>query len=190
MISDATKFISKGADSSGTQDILYSQGCLYTTCDAPHPHFGIRASRAKIIPGKLIVVGPSFLEIMGSPTPIVLPFGFFPITKNKRSGLILSMDVDFSPRIGPGIRGIGFYYGESEYWDLKVTGDFYMRGSIRAQVFSNYNIRYKSSGTIDLGYTRFQVDNIGAPDYSLEQSFNFTWTYSLFSESHSMELYA
>lgn len=191
LLSDATKFISKGADTTGNseQDILYSQGCLYTTCDAPHPHFGIRASRAKIIPGKLIVVGPSFLEIMGSPTPIVLPFGFFPITKNKRSGLILSMDVDFSPRIGPGIREIGFYYGESQYWDLKVTGDFYMRGSLRARAISNYNVRYKSSGTIDIGYTRLQVDNIGAPDYSLETSFNFRWNHSQSPQAHPSQTF-
>ncbi|MGH1337674.1 MAG: putative LPS assembly protein LptD [Aureispira sp.] len=191
LLSNATKFISKGVDSSGNkiQDILYSQGCLYTTCGAEHPHFGIRASRAKIIPGKLIVVGPSFLEIMGSPTPIVLPFGFFPITKNKRSGLILSMDFDFSPRIGPGIRGIGFYYGENEYWDLKVTGDFYMRGSIRARALSNYNIRYKSSGTINIGYTRLQVDNLGAPDYSLEQSFNFNWTHNQAQQAHPSQTF-
>lgn len=192
LLSDATKFISKGTDSSGNnlQDILYSQGCLYTTCNAPHPHFGIRASKAKIIPGKLIVVGPSFIEIMGSPTPIVLPFGFFPITKNKRSGLILSTYVDFSARLGPGIRGIGFYYGESQYWDLKVTGDFYMRGSLRARALSNYNVRYKSNGTINIGYTRLQIDNKGAPNYSLEQSFNFSWTHSQAAQAHPSQTFS
>jgi lipopolysaccharide export system protein LptA len=192
LVSNATKFISKGADSTGnnTQDILYSQGCLYTTCDAKHPHFGIRASKAKIIPGKLIVVGPSFLEIMGSPTPLILPFGFFPITKNKRSGLVLSMDIDYaSPIIGPGIREIGFYYGESEYWDLKVTGDFYMRGSLRARAISNYNIRYKSNGTINIGYTRLQEDNVGAPDYKLTQSFNFRWTHSQAAQAHPSQTF-
>ncbi len=191
LLSNATKFISKGADSTGSteQDILYSQGCLYTTCDAPHPHFGIRASKAKIIPGKLIVVGPSFLEIMGSPTPIILPFGFFPITKNKRSGLILSMDVDFAPRIGPGIRGIGFYYGENEFWDLKVTGDFYMRGSLRGEATSNYNVRYKSNGTITLGYTRLQGDYRGTPDYFLEQSFNLRWTHNQSPQAHPSQTF-
>ncbi len=191
LLSDATKFISKGADSLGNnkQDILYSQGCLYTTCDAAHPHFGIRASKAKIIPGKLIVVGPSFLEIMGSPTPIVLPFGFFPITKNKRSGLILSMDIEFSPQNGPGIRNIGFYYGESDYWDLQVTGDFYMRGSIRSRAISNYNVRYKANGTVTLGYTRLQADYRGSPDYSLTQSFNFNWTHNQAPSAHPSQTF-
>lgn len=192
LVSDATKFISSDVDTFGSQpqSILYSQGCLYTTCDAPHPHFGIRASKAKIIPGKLIVVGPSFLEIMGSPTPIILPFGFFPITKNKRSGLILSMDVDFSPQIGPGIRGIGFYWGESEFFDLKVTGDFYMRGSVRARAESQYNIRYKSSGKVTLSYTRIQQDYRGSTLYSLQQSFNIQWQHRQAAQAHPSQSFS
>ncbi|CAA6827228.1 MAG: Putative organic solvent tolerance protein OstA [uncultured Aureispira sp.] len=186
LVSNATKFISAGGDSTtdNSQNILYSQGCLYTTCDAEHPHFGIRASKAKIIPGKLIVVGPSFLEIMGSPTPILLPFGFFPITKNKRSGLILSMDLDFSTRLGPGIQEIGFYLGLSEYWDLKVTGDFYMRGSFRTRVASNYNIRYKGQGKIELGYNRLQIDDKNTPGYSLSNDFKINWTHSQSPQAH------
>lgn len=186
LVSNATKFVSKKVDSTSdaTENILYSQGCLYTTCDHEHPHFGIRASKAKIIPGKLIVVGPSFLEIMGSPTPILLPFGFFPISKNKRSGLILSMDLDFSPTLGPGIREIGFYLGLSEFWDLRVTGDFYMRGSLRARVQSNYNIRYKGKGAVKIGYTRIQIDEEGTPSYDLQQSFNFSWSHSQSAQAH------
>lgn len=184
LVSDATKFISGDVDTNSSQNLLYSQGCLYTTCNAKHPHFGIRASKAKIIPNKLIVVGPSYLEIMGSPTPIVLPFGFFPITKNKRSGLILSMDIDLSTQVGPGIRGMGFYLGMSEYWDLKVTGDFYMRGSLRARAESNYNIRYKGRGFVEVGYTRIQQDNIGTPDYSLSQEFNFKWNHRQEAQAH------
>lgn len=186
LVSNATKFISKGGDSTtdNSQNILYSEGCLYTTCDATHPHFGIRASRAKIIPGKLIVVGPSFLEIMGSPTPILLPFGFFPITKNKRSGLILSMDLDFSPRLGPGIREIGFYLGLSDFWDLRVTGDFYMRGSVRTRIASNYNIRYKGQGKVELGYTRLQIDDKGTPGFDLTNEFKIGWTHTQSPQAH------
>lgn len=186
LVSNATKFISKGGDSTtdNSQNILYSQGCLYTTCDAGHPHFGIRASKAKIIPGKLIVVGPSFLEIMGSPTPILLPFGFFPITKNKRSGLILSMDLDFSPTLGPGIREIGFYLGLSEFWDLRVVGDFYMRGSLRTRIASNYNIRYKGQGKVELGYTRLQIDDKGTPGYDLTNEFKISWTHTQSPQAH------
>lgn len=185
LVSDATKFFNADQDSSENKNnILYSKGCLYTTCDHKHPHFGIRASKAKIIPGKLIVVGPSFLEIMGSPTPIILPFGFFPITKNKKSGLILSTDIDFSPTLGPGLREIGFFIHLNDYVDLKVTGDFYIRGSLRARLNSNYNIKYKGNGSVRLGYTRLQFDEIGTPQYDLQQSFNFSWNHAQASQAH------
>jgi len=190
LVSNATKFISGDSDSNSTQNIIYSQGCIYTTCDHEHPHFGIRASKAKIIPNKLIVVGPSFLEIMGSPTPIVLPFGFFPLTKNKRSGLILSTDFDFSPTLGPGLRGNGFYLGLSEYWDLKVTGDFYMRGSFLAYVESNYNIRYKGNGNVKIRYTRIQIDQKNTPDFSLRQSFNFSWSHTQSPKAHPNQTFS
>lgn len=187
LVSNSTKFISgEGGD---VNNIIYSKGALYTTCNHEHPHFGIRASQAKIIPNKLIVVGPSFLEIMGSPTPILLPFGFFPLTKNKRSGLILSPDLDFSPALGPGLRGNGFYIGLSEYWDLKVTGDFYLRGSMRAYVNSNYNVRYKGQGNVTLGYTRLQQDEPGTPDYSLTQSFNINWTHTQSPQAHPSQTF-
>lgn len=186
LVSNATKFISSDTDTTGenSQNILYSQGCLYTTCDHKHPHFGIRASKAKIIPGKLIVVGPSFLEIMGSPTPILLPFGFFPITKNKRSGLILSTDLELSPSLGPGINNIGFYINVSDYWDLKVTGDFFLRGSIRARALATYNVRYKGNGSIGINYTRIQNDEPGTPAYSLQQSFAVTWRHTQAPQAH------
>lgn len=188
LVSNATKFIS--GDSTDGSNILYSQGCLYTTCDHKHPHFGIRASRAKIIPGKLIVVGPSFLEIMGSPTPILLPFGFFPITKNKRSGLILSMDIDFSPTLGPGIREIGFYLGLTDNIDLKVTGDFYLRGSFRLRAASQYNFRYKGSGSVQIGYNRLTTDEPNTPDYTLQQDFNFSWNHNQASQAHPSQTFS
>lgn len=183
LVSKATKFIS--TESSDDKDnIIYSKGCIYTTCDHETPHFGIRASSAKIIPNKLIVVGPSYLEIMGTPTPLVLPFGFFPLTKNKKSGLIISPDFDFSPTLGPGIRGNGFYLSLSDHLDLRVTGDFYMRGSIRAYANSNYKWRYKSNGTVSLGYTRIVNDEPNTPDYSLQQSFNLSWSHAQSPKAH------
>ncbi len=188
LVSNSTKFITS-SDSTSVDNIIYSQGALYTTCDHPNPHFGIRASKAKIIPNKLIVIGPAFLEIMGSPTPIILPFGFFPLTQNKRSGLILSPDIDFSPALGPGLRGNGFYLGFSDYWDLQVTGDFYLRGSLRGYVSSNYNVKYKGTGNVTLGYTRIQTDEPNTPDYTLAQSFNIGWTHNQSAQAHPSQTF-
>jgi lipopolysaccharide assembly outer membrane protein LptD (OstA) len=39
-------------------DIFYLQKGDYTTCDAEHPHFSIRANKIKLIPGEKIITGP------------------------------------------------------------------------------------------------------------------------------------
>lgn len=183
-LSKSTKFVSKDADSTTNNDIIYAGGCTYTTCDHKYPHFGIRSSRAKVIPNKLIVVGPSFLEIMGTPTPIVLPFGFFPITKTRKSGLILSTNVDNSPTLGIGLRGMGYYLALNDNIDLSLTGDFYSRGTIRLYATSNYYKRYKAQGNISLSYARTKIDERGTPDFDLRQDFNLSWSHNQDPKAH------
>jgi len=189
-LSKATKFISKSGDSTASSDVLYAGGCTYTTCDHKHPHFGLRSSRAKVIPGKLIVVGPSFIEIMGSPTPLALPFGFFPITNSRKSGLILSTNIDFSPNWGAGIREIGYYQVISDQMDLKLTGDFYTRGTFRVNLESNYKMRYKASGGLRISYARTVEDEPGTPDYSLLKDFNISWTHQQDAKAHPSQSFA
>ncbi len=189
-LSQATKFVSKMADSTMKDDIIYSGNCTYTTCNHRQPHFGIRASKAKVIPNKLIVIGPAYLEIMGIPTPFVLPFGFFPITKTRKSGLILSTNFDFSPVWGPGIRGIGYYFGINDHLDLAITGDFYTRGTIRLNATSNYNKLYHSNGSLSLGFAVTRTDEPGTPDYSRSQDFNIRWNHTQSPKAHPSQTFS
>src|SRR5688572_26863679 len=79
---DKTKFVA--ATGAGREDdILYNEGALITTCDHPEPHYGIRARKVKTIPDKLAVVGASHLELFGVPTPLWLPFGFYPVSEKR-----------------------------------------------------------------------------------------------------------
>jgi hypothetical protein len=188
-LSKATKFVSKDADSTAKDDIIYAGGCTYTTCDHKQPHFGIRSSKAKVIPNKLIVVGPSYLEIMGTPTPVVLPFGFFPITQKRKSGLILSTNVDNSPTLGIGIRGMGYYLAINDNVDLSLTGDIYSRGTFRLYAASNYYKRYKATGNINLSYARTKIDERGTPDFDLRQDFNLSWTHSQDAKAHPSQTF-
>ena len=51
----------------------------YTTCDLDHPHFYLAMTKAKTIPGKKVIVGPSYLVMEDVPIYFLgLPFGFFP----------------------------------------------------------------------------------------------------------------
>lgn len=181
-VSESTKFVRGTGGDDDTA--IYSENCLFTTCDRKHAHFGIRGTRAKIVPNRVIVLGPSYLEIMGLPTPIVLPFAFFPIKKqeDRGSGFIFSTNLEFSQAFGPGIRGIGYYWALSDYVDLAVTTDLYMRGSFRVNAVANYNKRYNYKGSFALGYSRLKFD--GIPNNEIKQDFNLRWEYTQDNKAH------
>ncbi|MEP6793805.1 MAG: putative LPS assembly protein LptD, partial [Saprospiraceae bacterium] len=150
---EVTKFVAGGADSLHQDDILYNEGALITTCTAEHPHYGIRASKVKTIPDKLAVIGPSHLEIFGVPTPLWLPFGFYPISNTRHAGLIFPKDYERSPTWGFGLRGLGYYFPIKDWADVQLTGDIYFNGSWGVNFNSNYVKKYKFRGNIDLGYS-------------------------------------
>ena len=60
---------------------------IYSTCNLPHPHFGIHIIKG-IATDKQIITGPAYLVIEDVPLPLGVPFGFFP-KPNKRSGGLL-----------------------------------------------------------------------------------------------------
>jgi len=175
---EKTKFVA-GSLAGGTgDDILYGQGALITTCDAHEPHFGIRASKVKTIPDKLAVIGGSNLELFGVPTPIWLPFGFYPVSETHTAGLILPRDYERSPQLGFGIRDIGYYFPVSDWADVKLLGDIYFNGSYGLGIATNYAKKYNFRGNMALRYS-YRVTE--APnDYrnNIEKSFSIRLTHN------------
>lgn len=168
-----TKFVSKDSDSLAVDDQIYNKDAIITTCTADHPHFGIRARKLKVVPNKLAIIGVSQLEIMGIPTPVILPFGFFPLVEGRSSGIIFPNNVEFDPDLGVGLREVGYYFPLNDYYDLRVTGDIYTRGTHRLKLQSNYKKRYKYSGNAQLSY----ANNVG--ESAVDGSRTFNRAYSL-----------
>ncbi|MBK8668827.1 MAG: hypothetical protein IPN89_04885 [Saprospiraceae bacterium] len=79
LVGSTTKYISGQTDSLGVKsdDEIYNQNAIITTCTHDPPHFGIRAGKLKFVPNKLAVMSVAQVEIAGVPTPLFLPFGFF-----------------------------------------------------------------------------------------------------------------
>lgn len=169
-----TKFISK--DSVILDDHIYNEDAIITTCNHEHPHFGIKAFKLKVVPEKLAVLGPSNLQIAGIPTPIILPFGFFPLIKGRSSGLIFPKDFTYDRELGLTFRDIGYYFPLSEYADLRVVGDIYTNGSFATRVQSSYKKRYAYTGRVELGFSRIQRENAldGSTDVSKAFSLRLT----------------
>lgn len=166
------------------EDHVYQQGALITTCNAPEPHFGIRSRRIKTIPEKLAVIGPSNVEIHGVPTPLWLPFGFFPITSGKSSGLIFPNDYEYSESWGFGLREVGWYFPISDYIDAKVLGDIYFNGSWGLQVQSNYVKRYKYRGNMNLGFSSRKNEVAGSINPSVTKSFSIRISHNQDAKAH------
>ena len=77
-------------------------------------YFKVR--KGKITPGGKIITGPTNMFIADVPTPIGIPFAFFPSTQSKESGFIIP-SVNQSNRRGYSIQNGGYYLALSDYFD-------------------------------------------------------------------------
>jgi len=154
-----TKYVSAENDSIYKNDIIYQKDALITSCNHPHPHYGIRSNKMKVVTDKVAVIGPSNLEIAGVPTPLWVPFGFFPLTEGESSGFLFPEDFRYSPEQGFGIEGIGWYFPINDYMNLIARGDYYTNGSHGIRLTSNYKKLYKYSGSVTVRYNDQLVEN-------------------------------
>jgi len=167
-----TKFVAGGLASGQEDDILYAKGALITTCDHPEPHFGIRAQKVKTIPDKLAVIGASNFEVFGVPTPLILPFGFYPVSETHAAGLILPRDYERSPQLGFGIRDIGYYFPVSDWADVKLLGDIYFNGTYGLGVSTNYVKKYQYRGNLTVRYSHRITEAPNDYRENIEKSFS------------------
>lgn len=158
VLTEKTKFV--GSQEKGKNDYIFGTRAIITTCDHEVPHYGIRSTKQKVIPGKSVIVGPSNIELAGVPTPIWLPFGFFPIPSNRKAGLIFSLNYDFRQDIGYGLREVGYFTPLGPHANLSVLADIYTRGSYRVSLRSDYKKRYRYNGNIEITYTDLQFENV------------------------------
>ncbi len=165
------------------RSVVYNKNALITTCDHEHPHFGIRTQKLKVITDKLVVAGFSNLEIGGIPTPLVLPFGFYPITKTRKSGLIIPRDFQFARLEGLGIADWGYYQPLSEHADLTVRFSIFTSGSWGVQNDIRYNYRYRYNGNLNLRYNNRLVENDRAQRVSFK-SFGIRWSHQQDPKAH------
>lgn len=159
LVGETSKYVGKENDTLSNEDRFFNENAIITTCNHPTPHFGIRARRMKFIPDKIAVMGPAQLEIAGIPTPIVLPFGFFPLIKGQSSGLIFPSDFPYDNNYGFGLRGVGYYFPINDYMDAKITGDFWTRGSLAVRVSTQYKKRYSYSGNVEINFANNILEN-------------------------------
>ena len=158
----------------GKDNELYLRRGRYTTCDEEHPHFYIALSKAKVHTGKDVFSGPAWLVVEDVPLPIAIPFAYFPFTSKYSSGFIMPSYGDENSR-GFYLRDGGYYFAVNDYWDLKITGEIFTKGSWGLGAQTTYKKRYKSSGNFYFNYQVTKTGEKNLPDYSVTKNFKLQW---------------
>lgn len=169
-------FIMGGKAKKDSADVFYSHSGMYTTCDAEHPHFYVKLTRAKVRPKKDVVSGPLYLVVEDVPLPLALPFAYFPFTSSYSSGLIMPTFGDETER-GFYLRDGGYYFAISDKVDLRLTGEIFTKGSWGIGAASTYALRYKFSGSFDFSYLVTKNGEKGLPDYAVGKNFRLQWSH-------------
>lgn len=179
-----TKFVASTSDPDRQDNVLYNEGALITSCDHPEPHYGIRARKVKTIPDKLAVVGASNLELFGVPTPLWLPFGFYPVSEKRTAGVIFPRDYERSDRWGFGLKEFGYYFPVKDWADVKLTGDIFFNGSYGLRAQSNYVKKYKFRGNVLLGFSNRINEAVNSYVETSERSYSIQISHNQDAKSH------
>ena len=158
--------------------VIYVRNVKFTTSEnIDDPEYYFYSRRAKFVPKKKIVTGLTNMYIADVPTPIGLPFSFFPLTEDRASGVIIPTIGDGSDR-GFFFQNGGYYFAASEYVDVTLTGDYYTNGSYGLRAESAYLLRYKFRGNISIRYENLINEERGFPNFSQSTVYNIRWSHS------------
>lgn len=158
----------KKADTS----VFYALGTRFTTCNLDTPHFAFITKKAKFINKKWAFTGPVHPEFEGVPLPIYLPFGIFPLSQGRHSGLI-APSFAANEQLGLSLEHLGYYKIISPQWDVVTGGTLYSYGSWTLNVNPRYYRRYHYRGNIALG-----IQKIHQLDEPSNQTINLQWSHN------------
>jgi len=154
-----------------------SEGKLTTSKDTVNPDYYIRIRKAKFVPKKKIIAGYSNLYIADVPTPVALPFAYFPLSTGRTAGLIFPTYGN-DPDRGFFLQNGGYYFPISDYVDLNVSGDFYTNGSYGFRTQSVYAKRYKFRGNINFNFENLITSQPGFSDFTRTTVYNVRISHS------------
>ena len=154
-----------------------------TSKNVEDPEYYIRVRKGKFIPKNKIIAGLSNLYIEDVPTPIFLPFAYFPLTENRKTGFIFPTIGQNNQR-GYFFQNGGYYFAFNDYFDMTLLGDYYTNGSYGFRNESNYRKRYRYNGSLSIRFENLINGERGLPGYSKSNIYNFRWSHSQDSKSN------
>ena len=164
--------------------VYFMKNARFTTAkDINDPEYYFQTRRVKFVPGKKVVVGLTNLVIADVPTPVGLPFAYFPMTEESQSGVIMPTFNDTRLR-GYSLQNGGYYFALGDHYDLAVLGDYYTNGSYGMRFESSYASRYRYRGNVNIRFENLINSERGFPDYSKTNIYNIQWSHAKDSKSN------
>lgn len=158
--------------------VIFMKNVRFTTAkDIDNPEYYFISRKIKFVPGQKVVTSLTNLVIADVPTPIGVPFAYFPMSDENISGFILPTPGQSNTQ-GYFLQNGGYYFALSKYYDLALLGDYYTNGSYGLRAESSYALRYKFSGRINLRYENQIQSERGFPDYVKSKQYNIQWSHS------------
>ncbi|HBI01422.1 MAG TPA: putative LPS assembly protein LptD [Flavobacterium sp.] len=148
-----------------------------TSKDIENPEYYFQTNKIKLVPGQKVVTGLTNMVIADVPTPIAIPFAFFPMTDTSQSGLIIPTFQD-TRRQGYSLQNGGYYLALSDHYDLAIMGDYYTNGSWALRFESSYAWMYKFRGNFNIRFENLIQSERGFPDYSKSKIYNIQWSHT------------
>lgn len=162
---------------------IFIRKIRFTTSDKENPDYYLQTNKAKVVPGKKIIVGFTHLVVADVPTPVFLPFAYLPLTTTKTSGVVVPT---YGQSVSQGffLQNGGYYFAGNDYYDLTLLADLYSNGSWGLSAQSGYKKRYKFSGNFNINYESLIYSIEGFDDYSKSKNYNIRWTHTQDSKSN------
>ena len=162
---------------------FYASRGVFTTCNLDTPHFAFVTNKMKLINKKFAITGPVHPEFEGVPIPIYIPFGFFPISQGRHSGL-LPPQFTANAQAGIGLEGLGYYKVFNDYWDLTTRVNLYSYGGYTLFLTPTYRKRYRYSGQLNFTYQNTRLlSDVGGQAYTTAKTFNLNWSHTVDSKA-------
>lgn len=158
--------------------VVYLSNVRFTTSkNVDNPEYYFFTRKAKFVPKKKIVTGVTNMYIADVPTPLGLPFAYFPLTEDRASGFLIPSVGENSNR-GFFFQNGGYYFAINDYFDLSFLGDYYTNGSYGLRAETNYVNRYKYRGNLSARFENLVNSERGFPDFSQSSIYNIRWSHS------------
>jgi lipopolysaccharide assembly outer membrane protein LptD (OstA) len=159
-------------------DQVHVLGGKFTTCDAENPHFHFHLTKAILYPDDKVISGPLYMKFRKIPTPLALPFAWFPLNNEKRSHGILLPSYGDAGNLGFFLKDMGYYLPIGDNLDTRILFDVYSGGSWAVKNISQYNYRYRSNGNFTLSYNRRVSGFSEMPGFTAENNFFVRWSHT------------